>query len=347
MQIPHFHREIHMRLFKGAGIALGAVLAVLIWGDVLRQMLGILFGAALIAFLLSPVCNLLEKKLTRPMAALTALILAAAMLLGSMAFLLPALLRQLMQLCDLLPEALGRIGNMLQRMGAWIARQLPGISLPQMDLSPLGDELTLAMRSLSGTLGSLADGLYRIFLSAVLSYFLISDRQRILLRLELLVPQRWRCAAVRSSNALLRQLRMYLRGQITIALAVGALACIAMALLGLRGPLLLGLMVGACNVIPYFGPFLGGIPAVAAALGIGWQRALLTVLALFLLQQIDGLVISPRVMGSITGFSPAVVLLALFAGARIGGIAGMLLALPVLMAFRTVYRVFVWDCEKN
>lgn len=347
MQMPRFHREFHIRLLKGALIALSAILAVIIWGDVLLQLLGILFGAALIAFFLCPACGLLEKRLPRSLAALIILIAAAAALLGALAFLLPALLRQLLQLGELLPDALGRIGAILQRAGAWIARQIPGAALPQMDLSPLGDELARAMHGLSGALGSLAGGLYRIFLSAVLSYFLISDRERILLRLELLVPQRWRCAAVRSSNALLRQLRMYLRGQITIALAVGALACIAMGLLGLRGPILLGMMVGACNVIPYFGPFLGGIPAVAAALCISWQRALITVLALFLLQQIDGLVISPRVMGSITGFSPAVVLLALFAGARIGGIGGMLLALPVMMAFRTVYRVFVWDYEKN
>ena len=70
-------------------------------------------------------------------------------------------------------------------------------------------------------------------------------------------------------------------------------------------------------------------------------------LALFLVQQMDGMVISPRVMGNITGFSPAVVLLALFAGARLCSIRGMLLALPTLMAVRTLYRVFVQRRENN
>ena len=347
MQTPRFHRVFPARLLKGAAAILCAAILLRIWGDVALQLLGILFGAALIAFFLNPACRLLEKKLPRSLAALITLLAAAALVLAAVSLLLPTLLRQLLQLCDLLPAALGRIGAILHGLEERIRRQLPGIRFPQMDFSSMGADVTRAARSLSGTLGTLADGLYRIFLSAVLSYFLISDRERILLRLEMLVPMKWRCAAVRSSNALLRQLRMYLRGQITIALAVGAIACIAMLMLGLRGPILLGLMVGACNVIPYFGPFLGGIPAVVAALGIGWQRALLTVLALFLVQQIDGLLISPRVMGSITGFSPAVVLLALFAGARIGGIFGMLLALPALMTIRTVYRVFVWGSEKN
>jgi len=83
------------------------------------------------------------------------------------------------------------------------------------------------------------------------------------------------------------------------------------------------------------------------ALSISWQKAALTLFCLFLVQQIDGMVISPRVMGNITGFSPAVVLLAIFVGARIGSIGGMLFALPALMAVRTVYRVFVQRHENN
>ena len=96
-----------------------------------------------------------------------------------------------------------------------------------------------------------------------------------------------------------------------------------------------------------FGPVLGGIPAVLMAFGISWQRALITIGVLFLVQQIDGLVISPRVMGSVTGFSPGTVLLALYFGSKLGGIGGLLLAVPALTAIRTLYRVFVQRYEKN
>ena len=92
------------------------------------------------------------------------------------------------------------------------------------------------------------------------------------------------------------------------------LAALGFVVLGLPGSPLLGLFVGAMNVIPYLGPFLGGVPAVASALGFGWERALLALMVLVGVQQIDGMVISPRVMGSVTGFSPAVVLLASGAG---------------------------------
>ena len=79
----------------------------------------------------------------------------------------------------------------------------------------------------------------------------------------------------------------------------------------------------------------------------GLIRALITIGVLFLVQQIDGLVISPRVMGSVTGFSPGTVLLALYFGSKLGGIGGLLLAVPALTAIRTLYRVFVQRYEKN
>jgi len=84
---------------------------------------------------------------------------------------------------------------------------------------------------------------------------------------------------------------------------------------------------------------------VLIALGDGWQRAALTLVALSAVQQLDGSWISPRIMGSLTGFTPAAVLVGIYAGARLGGVAGMLFALPVMMSARTVFRIFVQKYE--
>lgn len=345
MQTPQNRSFFHAGLWKLPAIAAAAGIVLLFWRDVVLEVLGIIFGGAVIAFLLTPMCRILEKRLKRPVAAILVLAAALTLLAAVAALLLPALARQVLQLAEVLPGAFARLSALMQGMGARLQRYLPGWTLPEVNLA--GMDFGSTAREAVSTIGSLAGGVYRCFLMAVLSYFLICDRERILLYLELLVPVKWRKTAVRSGMVLMRQLRLYLRGQMTIALAVGMVATLAMMLLRLDGALVLGLTVGVCNVIPYFGPFIGGIPAVIAALNFGWQRAMLTVLALFAVQQIDGLLISPRVMGSITGFSPAVVLMVLFIGARIGGIGAMLLALPALMTFRTVYRVFVQLHEKN
>jgi len=330
---------------------LAAVLAIaaacLLGRKLLFQLAALIFGSALLAFLLVPLCRLLEKKLKRPMAAFISLAGILATILASAALLLPALLRQLCLLIELLPDSLARLHSLAENLIRHFRQQIPALSLPEISFSGASGGIFEAARGAISTLSSAAGLLYRLFLIVVLSYFLLADRERILLRMELMIPCRWRKSAVQAGNMLIRELRLYLRGQFTIALAVGTIASAAMLLLGLQGAPLLGLLVGLFNIIPYFGPFLGGIPAVVTALSLSWQRAAMTVLALFLVQQIDGMLISPRVMGSITGFSPAVVMLALFSGARIGGISGMLLAMPTLMTVRTLYRVFVQQSENN
>ena len=178
-------------------------------------------------------------------------------------------------------------------------------------------------------------------MAAVLGVFLLIDRRRLLLRLELLIPLRLRGMAVRMGAAAQREVRLYLRAQATVSLAVGALSAFGLWLAGVRSALALGLLTGIFNLIPYLGPVLGAVPTMIAALTSGWQTALFAAIVLIIVQQLDGMLISPRVMGTLTGLSPAVVLVAVFAGGCALGVAGMLLALPVLMIIRTCVRVFV------
>ncbi len=339
-----FSRE---NLSRTIALALAAAALLVFWGEVIAGALRILFGACVLTFLLSPIAALLEKKLKRPLAALLAILGVALVLLLALALLLPSLARQAAGLMETLPEAFDRLGALLDAVVARLRSLLPGLRLPEPDLSAAEGGFTGMARSAIGYVSGISNGLYQFSLMVVLCYFLLADRDRILLRTELLIPSQWRKYAVRTGKLLMRELRLYLRGQATIALAVGALAALGLLIIGVPSAPLLGGIVGLLNVIPYLGPFLGGIPAVILALGVSWKCALLALLVLFLVQQIDGMVISPRVMGNITGFSPAVVLLSLFLGSRIGGIWGMLLAMPVLMGIRTVYRVFVQKHENN
>ncbi|MBR1559242.1 MAG: AI-2E family transporter, partial [Clostridia bacterium] len=193
--------------------------------------------------------------------------------------------------------------------------------------------------------GGFADAVSRLSRMLMLCFFFLCDRDRLLLRLELLVPLRYRADAVRAGRALSRELRLYLKAQLTIALAVGVLSAAGLWLVGVRSAATLGGIVGLLNMIPYFGPFIGGVPAVLIALGDGPVRAALCLGALTLVQQADAALLSPRIMGSLTGFSPAAVLLSIYGGASLGGVPGMLCALPLMMSARTIFRVFITSRE--
>lgn len=347
LQLPEIYEDSASRWLRAGLLIFAGIGVCLLWGGVLLELAGIIFGGAVLSFLLSPLAQFLERRLPRPLAAGLALIGAIGALITLATLALPALSRQLSTMLDMLPNAVERLRTLSEALLEQLRRRAPELRLPDFNFSGMESALSEAMRRFAVWLGGVTGRLYRFALMAALSCFFLSDRDRILLRLELVVPAKWRSMAVRGGNMLLRELRLYLRGQATIALAVGALAALGLILTGIPGAPLLGALVGILNVIPYLGPFLGGIPAVASALSIGWQKALLTFAVLTAVQQIDGMVISPRVMGSVTGFSPAIVLLALFAGANLGGVSGMLFSLPVLMAVRSFYRVYVQRNERS
>lgn len=314
-------------------------LAALFMHRLLGEALALILGAAAVAFLLEPLTRVYERRLARPRAALAAMGTVLGALAAAIWLLLPSLIQEATLLARQLPESLKQVQSALASASAWLEAQLPGVRLPEPQLD------SAMLSSLAGVTlsvaGGVADFSCLVSLMFVLGYFFLCDRDRLLIRMELLVPRAVRPTAVRMGNAVCRELRLYLRGQGLIALAVGALAAVGLALIGLRSALVLGVIVGVLNMIPYFGPVLGGIPAVLAALGGGWKKAALTVFVLWAVQQADGMVISPRILGGVTGLSPAAVLIAIFVGSHVCGILGMLLALPVLMTFRTAYRIFV------
>ena len=322
-------------------IAAGAALAVLAW-PVLRAVVALVAGAAALAFLLAPLCRRLEGALGAGLAA-SACLLGLLILLAALLWLLaPALIRQAADLISALPAALQALRALGEKLSAWLREVgLENARIPQLDMGGLGDGV---LRFAAGTVsfaGGVANAVSQISMAAVLSAFLLIDRKSLLLRLELCVPLRLRATAVRMGAAAGREVRLYLRAQAMVSLAVGALSALGLWLAGVRSALALGLLVGLFNLIPYFGPVLGAVPALAAALTSGWQTAAFAAVVLVVVQQLDGLLISPRVMGALTGLGPAAVLVGVFAGGCALGVPGMLLALPAMMVFRTCVRVFV------
>ena len=331
--------------WKLAGVAIAAGLGLIFLWRPLLQVGLLALGAAALCFLLAPLAGVFEKRLPRPAASLACLICAALAVAGLLWLLLPAVVREVSELARTLPGSLTAASNWLSGARGWLEGRLPGISLPKLDLSALQGAVAGLASGTINLAANVAEVAGRASMTIVLSYFFLRDRDALLLRLELLIPCRARSMAVEMGGAACREIRLYLQGQLMIAGAVALMSIAALMIVGVRSAVVLGLLIGILNMIPYFGPFIGGVPAVLIALTDGWQKAAVTVAALAIVQQLDGSWISPRVLGSLTGFSPALVLAAIYGGARLGGVAGMLVALPSMMTARTLFRVFVQKCE--
>jgi predicted PurR-regulated permease PerM len=153
--------------------------------------------------------------------------------------------------------------------------------------------------------------------------------------LELFVPRhRRRAEAILDSIAL--KFGGWLRGQLFLGLIIGVAVGIGTWILGLPYPFLLGLAAGATEMIPIIGPVLGAIPAVLVALFGPWWKLVSVIVLFTVIQQAENYLLVPRVMKISVGLSPLLTIIAIMIGAKLMGILGALLAVPVAAALQVI-----------
>lgn len=114
------------------------------------------------------------------------------------------------------------------------------------------------------------------------------------------------------------------------SLIIGCICCVAMNIIGLPYAVLLSVIVGITNMIPYFGPFIGAVPGILIFLCTNWESAIIFAIMILIIQQFDGLILGPRLLGQSTGLSPIWVIFAITLGGAYFGVIGMFIGVPVV-----------------
>jgi len=120
----------------------------------------------------------------------------------------------------------------------------------------------------------------------------------------------------------------FIRGQLTVAFIVGTLSIIGLKIIGIKSAFSIGIIMGIFNIIPYFGPILGLIPAILMAAPGGIKMIILTSIVLLIIQQLESGLITPKIVGNSLGLHPLFVILSILIGGKLFDFAGMILAVP-------------------
>ena len=170
----------------------------------------------------------------------------------------------------------------------------------------------------------------------VIVFYFIKDHKSIQRITSRCIPARFRESIYTLSGRIRHVLYGFIQGELVNALVVGLLTTIAFLAIGLPYPLLLGTVAGACEIIPYFGPYISVIPIAIVVLIEVPQKIWWTLGMIFLIQQIQGSVISPIILSGHIRLHPVVVILLILAGLAAGGILGMVVILPLALILREV-----------
>lgn len=311
-----------------------------------RVVMAPLLVALVIVYLLKPVVGWLERRgVPRGVGTAIAYFGVASILAGLSAVFGPVLFAQARDLAGELPtdlEALQRRGEeAASRVGLDVQLNIDGEQVQEW----LGDNRDTLVRSLSGigsATASVVSALIVVVVGPVLAFYLLVDLPRLGRVALALVPPRNRAEVGQVATAMGQTVGGFLRGQLIVATFVGVASAAALWLVGLPLWLLVGVIAGVTNLVPFVGPFIGGGVAVLIALANGnLAQAAWAALAIFVVQQVESHVVSPLVMGKAVRLHPGAVILAVLLGGSLAGILGLLIAVPLLASLRVLFS-HVW-----
>jgi predicted PurR-regulated permease PerM len=324
------------------------VVAAIAWNVVhaLLHTLMLFVAAAILAFILSPLVDHLERVAPGRLTAVAALYLglgvvaiAAVVLLAQpvatqASALIASLPRGIQELQSHEPEITGLLDQYGVRANV--------AEIRQQVLAELQASGTLLLGNVLQVLGGLANAVVDIILVMVISFYLLLDGGLIRDRALAVVPAQHREKFVFIQDSVARVVGGYLRGQLIMALTVGILAGAGTYLLGVPYALILGVLAGIFELIPMFGPILASLPAILVALFQPFPLVVWVLAYFVVIQQIESHILLPRISGHAVGLHPLGALFALLAGLEVAGLLGGLFAVPIaglLFVFLgTVYR---------
>ena len=311
-----------------------ALLVVTGWllGHVTRALL-IVTLAALIAFALTPLVNLLARWMPRVLAIALAYLVGFAVVVGLLGVVVATAGAQLVSLAGQAPAELRRAQGLEQVVLGLLAP----FGVTRAQLAQVEAQILAQLQLLGATAANSAFGVAQAVLGAivdgvlvlVLSVYLAASGPRIAQWMHRQVPAGQRRRTTMLVGIVNQVVGGYVRGTLILATLVGVLVSVGMALLHVRYALLLGILAFFMEFVPVLGVIVSGVVCVLVALLSGWLTALLVAVYFAVVHVIEGDVVGPRIVGKSVGIHPAVAIIALVAGSELFGIWGALFGAPL------------------
>ncbi len=298
--------------------------------------------SVLIAMIFNPVVTFLEKKgIARWIAALSVFVLAALLLTSLLTFLIPKITGQLDTISkNITQDNLNKvIGSIETAIRPYVPFVKPGEIGAQINAF-IADQFSRSLSHLNEILSSLLSIIAILVIVPFMTFFLLKDNKRIVRGVVNIMPNKYFEMSYMVLRQIATQLGRFVRGWIFDAFIVGLLSTIGLTILGIDNAISIGLIAGIGHLIPYFGPVIGGIPAIIISIiQFGDFSKLPSILIMFLIiYAIDNGFVQPNVYSKSTDLHPLAIIILIIIGSQLIGIAGMLLAVPIATVMKTAAK---------
>jgi predicted PurR-regulated permease PerM len=302
---------------------------------VIRDIIAVVFVSIIVSAAFSPVVDKLNKhKFPRALSIALIYLIGLGVLGAIVYFVLPPMISQIKQLANNLPNYFMVFSNFVNNLndlssGNWI-------SSSQANLQSVSNFLGSFVNNIFSTTMGVINGATALVAIFILTLYFLLDENGIKRFFVSLIPIKQKGRIISLANKIGLKLGGWLRGQIILAITIGVVVYLGLLIIKMPYALTLGILAGALEIIPVIGPVIAAIPAILIAFTIAPTTALIVTIFYLFVQELENKILVPKVMQYAVGLNPITIIIILLVGAKLMGILGILLSVPVAAVIYTV-----------
>lgn len=298
------------------------------------------------AWLVEPMIKTFEaKKLSRKLSTFIVYALFVLILILLLVLVVPEFISQLRELIGQVPSFVSSIKN-------FVTNILSKFKDTEIDIVAIQGNIFTQLESIAtgitnnslsnivNTVTKILSSSATVLLGIIIAVYFSFDFDKIQTRIKSLIPRKHKKEGEKLLHELNAMARGYVNGTLFTSLVVTFLTFIGLIISGISSPLLFAIFCGITNIIPYFGPYIGGIPTIIVAFSISPMCGVITLITIVLVQTIEGNIINPIIIGKATDIHPITIVIGLLIFQHYFGIVGMIIATPVIGAIKILFNFF-------
>lgn len=305
------------------------------------------FIGIVIAWLFDPFVTKLNKKgVNRILGTIFVYVIFLSFIYILFRLMIPSISKQLNDLAQTLPTFINylkeNIDNFFDNLNNLGDYNFTDIKIGIYDsINNLSKSLTVDLpTTIMNAITNLVSGGVNLLIGLLVGLYMLFDFDNVKKHLHSLIPKKYQKDTVTLITRLNNNLKSYVHGTLLIMFILFVFQSIALSIAGLEAPMVFGLFCAITNVIPYVGPYIGGIPAVVVGLSISPMTGLFALIAVVLAQTLESYFLQPVVMGKTMKLHPVTIMIGLLIFGHFFGIIGMILATPVISIIKTIFQFF-------
>ena len=311
--------------------------------------------SVILAYLFNPIVNYFEKQnITRGWGVFIIYLIIIGIIFILSFLVIPKTGREIKGLLVVLPTYFEKLSKFMD--GLYMKYYMNIDNMP-----PIFQDIEqIALESVSGIEEVIITGINKFFegiistfskivsliLIPILTFYFLKDKEYFKTKLYLTIPKKRRKEVKELFLEIDRSLSQFIRGRLLLALYVGIVTTILLLILKVDFAIVIGLITGVADIVPYFGPFLGFLPAMFFALLSSPIKALWVFICFIGIQWVENNVLAPKIIGESTGIHPVTILLALVIGGGIFGVMGMIFSIPAVAIIKILFGFFIEKLRK-